>query len=397
MSTDVQQNLSLTKEQAETVIRKHLGGHEQSTVSLLTEIKNTGYRCATSKFPTYPFRSPKNEHSYTAGFKTYILDLKVSSGQLNGASSPVPLGPSSCFLTIARPINGEASVYHHNSLSVVYQILTRIRSHTDIPIPDSTLDVSLQLVPYQYLLSPASPISSTDIIPLSKARALGLLSPTDTLLLDLQIGKFLGQLHSGVQNDWYGIPALTEPQDASYSWQETFMHLLEDLLHRFQAAGVELPYSEIRTYLSRAIAFFLFDDVEVPSLIWLSGSEDDIYVSLPTHLATKTHSIAAILPNVAHALWGDPLLESFFLSPGPSEALLEGYVGSGGGPLMSLPRKKTKRVWYTLFLALVVLSEHTLQLHEPLADESSEIEKQCAWAQKTITECVVSLKDAPCY
>ena len=52
MSTDVHQNLSLTKEQAEGVIRKHLGGHEQSTVSLLTEIKNTGYRCATQKFQT---------------------------------------------------------------------------------------------------------------------------------------------------------------------------------------------------------------------------------------------------------------------------------------------------------------------------------------------------------
>lgn len=377
MSTDVQQNLSLTKEQAESVVRKHLGGHEQSTVSLLTEIKNTGY-------------------SYTAGFKTYILDLKVPS---NGGTSGTQ-GPSSCcFLTIAHPTTEETTnAYHHNSLSVVYQILTRIRSHTDIPIPDSTLDISLRLLPYHYLLSPASPIASTDIIPLSKARASGLLSPSDTLLVDLQIGKFLGQLHSGVQNDWYGIPALTEPQDPSYSWQETFTHLLEDLLHRFQAAGVELPYNDIRTYLSRAIAFFLFDDVEVPSLIWLTGSEDDIYVSLPTHLATKTHSIAAILPNVAHALWGDPLLESFFLSPpGPSEALVEGYVGSGGGPLMSLPRKKTKRVWYTLFLALVVLSEHTLQPHKPLADEGSETEKQCAWAQETITECVVSLKDAPCY
>lgn len=239
------------------------------------------------------------------------------------------------------------------------------------------------------------------MIPLSKVRASNLLSIRDLLLVDLQLGKFLGQLHSGVQNDWYGLalpPDNPPGPDPSYSWQETFTALLEGLLAEVGRTqeDVEIPVERIRGYLSRAIGSFLFDDVEVPSLIWFTGSEDDIYIALPTRdeaaaVAAEAGTpagatgpmIAAILPNVAHALWGDPLLESFFLPP-VSVALGEGYKGGGGGPIMVFPRQKTKRIWYSLFLALVVLSEQ-------------RGEEKRAWAKETLRKCVEDLEGAPCY
>lgn len=251
------------------------------------------------------------------------------------------------------------------------------------------------------------------MVPLSRVRKLGLLKPMDALLIDLQLGKFLGQLHSRVQNDWFGQPRPSEPLDPTYSWQESFTALLEALLVQVEsgagAHGVQLPFEEIRRYLSRAIAFFLFDDVEVPSFVWFTGSEDDIYLYIPPSTGTplgvpKSPMIAAILPNVAHALWGDPLLESFFLpNPGPTQALLEGYVGGGGGPLTVFPRQKTKRIWYTLFLALVVLTERGAGAGDgggtdadADADAESDVDKR-VWAKSTVDECVRALEDAPCY
>jgi len=283
---------------------------------------------------------------------------------------------------------------------VIYNILDLIRTQTDIPTQHSILDTSLDLVPFHYLLSPACPISSSDIVSLSTARQSGLMTPADAILIDLQLGKYLGQMHSGVQNDWFGLPQLETPQDPSYSWQETFTLIFETLLHELEATHVHLPYEEIRRNLGRAIGSFLFDDVEVPSLIWFTGSDYDVYVSLPADPAAAIRGVVAILPNIAHALWGDPLLETFFLPPNPSPAMLEGYSQSGGGPLTILPRHKTKRTWYTLFLALVVLKQRAYTIN--IGAQGSEVlstttEVNQAWVIDTILKSIESLRDAPTY
>ena len=93
---------------------------------------------------------------------------------------------------------------------------------------------------------------------------------------------------------------------------------------------LKIPFEEIRRYLSRAIGFFLFDDVEVPSLIDFTLSNDDVFISLPSaSTADEPHVIS--LPIPTHALWADPMLETLFMPPGPSRALLEAYT-NGGGP-----------------------------------------------------------------
>ncbi|KAF8880508.1 hypothetical protein BD779DRAFT_1446218 [Infundibulicybe gibba] len=350
----------LTPEQAQEIVRKHVPEHAESTVCSLAEIENRGL-------------------SYTRSSCTYMLDLAdATSSRLK----------CSFFLTIAEARAENTGVYHSNSLEVVDNLLNLIRTQTEIPIPKSILDTSQALVPYHFLLSPLAPIISSDMVTLTEARRLGVLDARVTLLVELALGKYLGQLHSNVQNDWYGPPSLSPPSDPSYNWQETFTSLLESLLSRTQSRGIDLPYEDLRRYLSRAIGFFLFDDVEVPSLIWFTGSEDDIYVTIPS--APKPPTIAAILPSVAHAMWGDPLLESYFMPPGPSTAMIEGYVGSGGGPLTPFARQKTKRLWYTLFVSLLVLEERA-------NGSGSADDEKIRWAQETLNGCVQALKDAPCY
>ena len=292
----------LTLDQAQQIVRVHLAGHDQSIVKSLNPIENTGYRQVHLDFvwmsKGMTFNLP---FSYTPVYRTYILDLDSI------ATPGHSMQACSCFLMIVSQVtdvNQSSETYQLNSLQLIHQIIGRIRARTDIPIQNSILDTSLQLVPFHYLLSPACPISSSNIISLSTARQSGLLSAADALLIDLQIGKCLGQMHSGVQNDWYGLPQLEPPEDPSYSWQETFTLLFETILSELEAAEtVQLPYyEEIRSYFCRAIGSFLFDDVEVPSFIWFTGSDNNVYVSLPADPAAEIRVVVVILPNFAHAL-----------------------------------------------------------------------------------------------
>ncbi|TFK19605.1 hypothetical protein FA15DRAFT_648175 [Coprinopsis marcescibilis] len=372
-STSTADNNTLSLENARAIVRKHSDSGDKVVVTV-EEIKRYGF-------------------SYTAGFKVYVVDLESKDKKSH----------SSCFISIATsPENKSNEDYHTNNLHIVHSLLATVRSKTEIPINDSILDTSQDIISFPYLLSPPSPFASSDIISLREAKQQGHLSPQDTLLVDLLLGRFLAQLHTNVQNDWYGIPTppTAPPTDPSYSWQETFTLLFETLLGQVQELGyTDLPYGEMQRHMSRAIAFFLFDDVEVPSLIWLTGSEDDIYISLPSHPGTKPPSIAAIIPSLSHALWGDPLLETLFMDLKSAPAVLEGYKGSGGGPLLSFPRQKTKRIWYTIFLALLVLSESGSSAEGGSGGDalSAERAENKAWARKTIVENAELLKDSPCY
>jgi hypothetical protein len=384
------EDTSVTVEQVQCIVNEDFADR-RATVTKLTELRNHGFRYVAINDLPISFHYTHRTRSHTLDSKTYVIDL-------NSPGSEPP--DYCCFITISRPTTGTRT-YHSNSLPLAAELLTRIRTQTDIPILRSKLNTSLSLIPYHYLLSPLSPFSSTSIISLPDARRSGALTPNKNVLIDLLLGKFLGQLHSGVQNDWYGLPTLggVEPGVPSYSWQETFTGLLEDLLAQVEAAGLTLPYPDIRLYLSRAIGSFLFDDVEVPSLVWFTGSEDDIYLVVPSAEGAETApgGIAAILPNIGNALWGDPLLECFMMGKegeGPSEAFLEGYVGGGGEKLVVFPRQRTKRVWYTLFLALLVVTKYGAVASE---GEEAFVGEKRVWAKEALRRCVETLRDAPYY
>jgi hypothetical protein len=235
-----------------------------------------------------------------------------------------------------------------------------------------------------------------------------MISPQDAVRVDLMLGKFLGELHSQCQNEWFGlVRAEGEGGDdgtdsTRFSWQETFSVLFETVLFDIETGGgqesVDIPFRQIRLYYTRAIGSFLFDDVQVPSLVWFTGFEDDIYVSPTQLMAMNPVGLAAILPNVSHALWGDPLLETFFMGE-KSEAFMEAYKESGGEELIYLPRHKTKRLWYTLFLALIVLRERGSKDSSVMRNGDLPVPSgfDAVWAKRTIVECTESLKDAPCY
>jgi len=77
---------------------------------------------------------------------------------------------------------------------------------------------------------------------------------------------------------------------------------------------------------------------------------------------------------------------------------MEAYKESGGEELIYLARHKTKRLWYTLFLALIVLRERETTGLEVLPNVGLSASRfDAVWAKGTIVECTEALKDAPCY
>ncbi|KAH9896488.1 hypothetical protein C8Q73DRAFT_412075 [Cubamyces lactineus] len=284
------------------------------------------------------------------------------------------------ILKATLPTSAASVTYAPNTLATEHALLKLLSSQTDIPhLPVHALDTSNSIVPYPYLL-----LGHPRGVPLSAARASGKLSPRQAALLDLRTGSYLKQLHERVQNDWFGLPS--QEQDALYSWQEAFTLLLEGVLEEAHEAGIALPYEDMRRTLSRAIGFFLFDDCEVPSLISFTGDEESTYVDFDLETGAPGGEDAEVavtsFASVSHALWGDPLLETMLLNP--SQAFVEGY----GGPVIVFARQKTKRLWYTVFLSLVVLLQ---------AKRSGESENEkVKWAQEMLQKSVESLKDAPC-
>ncbi|KAF8632677.1 hypothetical protein AX17_004809 [Amanita inopinata Kibby_2008] len=430
-------SVSISLDQAIKLIHKHYPEHRESNVRLLHA------------------NGPHHSHPRS---RVYVIDISTPNDADVGSSAV-------CFLIVSTGnTDTDNDKTATNTLTTVASLNKLIREHTDMPLPVHTLDNSLSIIPYNYLLSPLISLPAGHIlISLSEARRAGLLPPVADARLDLRVGQYLGQLHVNVQNDWFGIPQSPQPTapaslisslsslslksslgppggDAAYSWQETFVSIFETVLYcveeriKTQAQsdhlnngttkGIDgviqhkLPTQDIHRHLSRAISFFLFDDVEVPSLVTLTTSIDDVFISLPAatspleaqseeppsaediHIDTDT-DIRYIVPNLTHALWGDPLLESIFTPPGPSMAVREGYVGAGGGPLIVFARQKTKRLWYTLFSALLVLAESgVVPKHEgggPGDRDKDGEQDKVVLAWDTVEKCVEALKDAPYY
>jgi len=291
------------------------------------------------------------------------------------------------FLTLqfSEPLIGEAPLTTPNSIRAQYNFLAALHTHissTPPPIPlPFPVPVALNVdVPRPYILArlPAPLTPSVQLKQLAIIR--DTLTPQQVASLDLRFGVALRAMHN-LQSEWCGPPPLEK--DGLYSWQEAFTLLVEETLSAAGSAGIAsaADVTALRGYLARAIGSFLFDDVEVPSLVALTTGAESVFVAD----VDGEPQLALLLPSLAHLLYGDPLLErAFSLSEAPSRALLEGY---GTPPPIVFARQRTKRMWYDLYLALVALLGARRVGHDQSMD----------WAVQLVEQNLVLIRDAPCY
>jgi hypothetical protein len=291
------------------------------------------------------------------------------------------------FLTLqfSEPLIGEAPLTAPNSIRAQYNLLNALHTHissTPHPIPlPFPVPVALNVdAPRPYILA-RLPAPLTPSVRLKQLAAIrGTLTPQQIASLDLRFGVALRTMHN-LQSEWCGPPPLEK--EGLYSWQEVFTLLIEETLSAAESAGIASAddVTALRGYLARAIGAFLFDDVEVPSLVALTTGAESVFVAD----VDGEPQLALLLPSLAHLLYGDPLLErAFSQSEVPSRALLEGY---GTPPPIVFARQRTKRMWYDLYLGLVALLGARRIGHDQRMD----------WAVRLVEQSRVLIKDAPCY
>ena len=295
--------------------------------------------------------------------------------------------PATYLVTIqcSQPLKGETPFSVPNSLRGQYALLSALHAHLSsgpppVPLP-FPVPVALNAdAPRPYILA-RLPVPLTPSAPLKQLTTVrGSLPPERVAALDLRLGLALRTLHN-LQSEWCGPPTLES--EGLYSWQEAFTLLVEESLGAAQSAGIASAdeVGALRNYLARAIGAFLFDDVEVPSLVALTTGNESVFVTD----VDGDSELALLLPSSAHLLYGDPLLErAFSASEAPSRALLEGY---GAPPPIVFARQRTKRMWYDLYLGLVVL----------LGAKRVGGDQDVDWAVQLVEQSRVLLKDAPCY
>ena len=232
-------------------------------------------------------------------------------------------------------------------------ILSEIAQRSDVPVPRVLAsDATKTLVDFDYLL-------------LSHPSPAALPTRTLTAPEGRTFGQQLRKIH-GIDNDWFGVPG--EPSTV-ISWEEAFTLLLEALLDKTETDELweTVKIEHVRGALSQAIAFFLFDDVEVPSLVWLTGDELSV-IEVEENGESKLTFL-----GFSHAVWGDPRMEHVFMDE--VKDIREGYDEN----LFPLPRQKIKGVWYSLFYALLMVTE-------------SEDVQRVARARLEVKECVDRLQ-----
>ncbi|KAL5521103.1 hypothetical protein ACEPAG_9025 [Sanghuangporus baumii] len=330
------------------------------------------------------------------------------------------------------------------TLDTIEALHKTIRTHTSIPLPALLKrDDTTTIIAHPYsLYSYPSGVPLGDFYfespPSSNTKPHSDRDPDKALFLlkaELKLGSLIKTLHEHVQNDWFGLPG----EDAEnkkewgecYSWQEGFTILLENALE--EAEGLlkassesegggededEIPTKDIHRLLSRAIGSFLFDDAEVPSLIFHPSTSVSEWLSriFVCNTNAEEPEIAGLLVWES-CIWGDPLLEGCFASSinssnkpkregeeregergkleWPSKAFLEGY---GSTPIV-LPRHRTKRLWYDLFAALRALAVFLVEDSDGDAENDNDGKKRGAVKERVegIKEIVRQLENAPCY
>ncbi|KAI0002437.1 hypothetical protein BJV74DRAFT_599661 [Russula compacta] len=289
-------------------------------------------------------------------------------------------------LQVSEPPKSEAPLAAPNSIQAQYKLLNALHTHISsggpppVPLP-FPVPIALNVDAHRPYILARLPAPLPPSAPLKRlAEVRGTLSPERAASLDLRFGLALRTLHN-LQNEWFGPPSLES--EGLYSWEEAFTLLIEEALSAAESAGLASveDVTALRGYLARAIGAFLFDDVEVPSLVTLTTGAESVFVTD----VNGEPQFALLLPSFAHLIYGDPLFErAFSPSEAPSTALLEGY---GAPPPIVFARQRTKRMWYDLYLGLVV------QLGAKRVDDDQNVD----WAVQLVDRSRELIRDAPCY
>ena len=131
------------------------------------------------------------------------------------------------------------------------------------------------------------------------------------------------------------------------TWRECFAHMLQDILQDGREMDVRLPmpYEDLFACLEKH--FDALDEITTPRLVHWDLWDGNVFVDPLTRQVTG-------LIDFERSLWGDPLIEVFFMDMNADATV---QPGLRGGICSAARLKKTRRLLYNAYLYLIMIIE----------------------------------------
>jgi aminoglycoside phosphotransferase (APT) family kinase protein len=253
-----------------------------------------------------------------------------------------------CVVKAAPPDHIRVLRYEIDIMRAEVESMRLVRANTSVPVPEVyAYDTSRRFLESDYYLMEYVP-----------GTAFHKLRPDLTAEEQANIQREMGRMAREINhltNPAFGYFARSEMPGVT--WRECFAHMLHDILQDGNEMDVALPmpYADLFALLEKHFASL--DEITTPRLVHWDLWDGNVFVDPLTRKVTG-------LIDFERSLWGDPLIEVFFMDMDPEGACSQGYDAD----MLSRPAQKTRRLLYNAYLFLIMIIECYYR-HYPTDDQ----------------------------
>lgn len=241
-------------------------------------------------------------------------------------------------LKVAPPPDTLMMRYEKNIMQTEVGVLRFLEGK--LPVPQVyAYDTSFAHIGLEYFF-----MEHLDGEPYNKVKAS--LTEAERERIELELGRY-NRMINGYVGTRFGPYA--QPS-AEGDWPEVFMRMMKDVLADGRDVSAELPMTEEEVVRLVERHRRELAEVTVPQLVHWDLWDGNVFV--------KNGSITGII-DFERALWGDPLMESYFSRLTDSSAFLRGY----GCPELPAAGAARRRL-YDLYLDLIMHIECTFRQYD---------------------------------
>ena len=253
-----------------------------------------------------------------------------------------------CVLKAAPPDHIRVLRYEIEIMRAEVESMRLVRANTSVPVPEIyAYDTSRRFLVSDYYLMEFVPGTS-----FHKLRHN--LTAEEQANIQREMGRMAREI-STLTNPAFGYFARSEMPGVT--WRDCFAHMLQDILQDGNEMDVTLPMPYIDLYAHLEKHFDSLDEITTPRLVHWDLWDGNVFVDPLTRKVTG-------LIDFERSMWGDPLIEVFFMDMDAQGACSQGY----NEDMLSRPAQRMRRLLYNAYLFLIMIIECYYR-HYPTDDQ----------------------------
>lgn len=249
-------------------------------------------------------------------------------------------------LKLSPPPNIKVLRYEQDIIHTEVDVLRLLKSTRKIPVPEIYFsDYSRTIISCDYFIM--EKLQGTVYKRLKES-----LNQKECEQIEVEIGE-INKAINDIHGTEFGY--FNHADKRRKTWSEAFMIMIDDILQDGLDQHIKLPlkYDQIRQMVASRIT--ILDEVDIPCLVHMDLHTGNVIV--------KKGKIKGII-DCDRALWGDPLIETYFgYRPYPVDIsnILKGY----GSSQISTEKGKSRRILYDIYFYLTSVMESHYRGYSP--------------------------------